>query len=84
MMQRPLLFRQEAIDFQRHNREWGQVALLQPLSIKVTTWFITDRHLAVIIPFTFLWTVFTKGNRRGLPYPDIRHIEGFCASIGYD
>src|SRR5215211_653906 len=37
---RPLLFRQEAVDFQQHSREWGRVALLEPLAIKVTTWFI--------------------------------------------
>ena len=53
MEQRPSLFRQEAVDFQRHNREWGQVALLQPLSIKVTTWFITVA-VALIISFLFL------------------------------
>ena len=41
MAQRPSLFRQEAVDFQRHNREWGRVSHLQPLSIKVTTWVIT-------------------------------------------
>ena len=35
-----LLFRQEAIDFQQQNRQWGQVALLQPLSTKIITWFI--------------------------------------------
>ena len=53
MAQRPSLFRQEAVDFQRHNREWGQVAHLQPLSIKVTAWFITVA-IALIISFLFL------------------------------
>ncbi len=52
MAQRPSLFRQEAVDFQRHIREWGQVALLQPLSIKVTTWFIAVA-IALIISFLF-------------------------------
>jgi membrane fusion protein len=51
--QRPSLFRQEAIDFQRHSREWGQVALLQPLSINFTTWFITIA-VALIISTLFL------------------------------
>ena len=36
-----LLFRQEAIDFQKHHRQWGNVGALQPLSTKVTTWFLT-------------------------------------------
>jgi hypothetical protein len=34
------LFRQEAIDFQRHNRQWGSVAALQPFSTKVFSWFL--------------------------------------------
>jgi len=51
--QRPSLFRQEAVDFQRHNGEWGQVGLLQPLSIKVMTWFITVA-ITLIISFLFL------------------------------
>jgi membrane fusion protein len=51
--QRPLLFRQEAVDFQRQTREWGQVALLQPLSTKVTTWLIA-LVIALAISFLFL------------------------------
>jgi class 3 adenylate cyclase len=35
------LFRQEAIEFQQHHRQWGEVALLQPLSTKILTRFIT-------------------------------------------
>src|ERR1041385_4244281 len=53
MTQRSSLFRQEALDFQRHNREWGRVAALQPLSIKIITWFITAATALVII-FLFL------------------------------
>ena len=34
------LFRQEAIEFQHQHRNWGQVALLQPVSTKVLTWFL--------------------------------------------
>jgi len=50
---RPALFRQEAVDFQRHNREWGHVALLQPLSIKVMTYFIA-LAIACIMSFLFV------------------------------
>ena len=53
MTQRPSLFRQEAVDFQQLNREWGQVAQLQPLSIKVITWLIIAAT-ALIIGFLFL------------------------------
>jgi membrane fusion protein len=51
--QRASLFRQEAVDFQRHTRQWGQVALLQPLSSKVMTWFIAVT-IALVINFLFL------------------------------
>lgn len=34
------LFRQEAVDFQQQHRQWGEVALLQPLSAKIAVWFI--------------------------------------------
>jgi membrane fusion protein len=47
------LFRQEAIDFQQHHQQWGDVASLQPLSIKVLTWFITTA-VAVIAIFLFV------------------------------
>jgi len=47
--QRPSLFRQEALDFQRHSRAWGQVALLQPLPVKVMTWFIAVTTALIII-----------------------------------
>jgi membrane fusion protein len=51
--QRPSLFRQEALDFHRHNREWGKVAQLQPPAIKVTAWFITVA-VTLIINLLFL------------------------------
>ena len=42
------LFRQEAIDFQNHQQRWGNVASLQPASIKVTTWFLTAAFVVLI------------------------------------
>jgi hypothetical protein len=47
------LFRQVAIEFQQHHRQWGEVALLQPLSTKVMTWFITTA-VALVVTFLFL------------------------------
>jgi membrane fusion protein len=35
------LFRQEVVDFQQNERQFGQVGLLQPISITIMTWFIT-------------------------------------------
>jgi membrane fusion protein len=48
-----LLFRQEAIDFQQQNRQWGQVALLQPVSTKVMSWFIAA-VVSLVVVFLFL------------------------------
>jgi membrane fusion protein len=45
------LFRQEAIEFEQQHRQWGEVILLQPLSIKLTVWFIA---VAVALVITFL------------------------------
>src|SRR5688500_9934686 len=53
MTSRPALFRKEAIDFQRHHRQWGDVASLQPLSFKITIWFLAA-VVAVLIGFLFL------------------------------
>jgi membrane fusion protein len=47
------LFRQEAIEFQQLNRQWGSVALLQPVSTKLLSWFIIAA-VALIIGFLFL------------------------------
>ena len=32
------LFRREVIEFQRHNRQWGRVVPLQPLSTRLMVW----------------------------------------------
>jgi membrane fusion protein len=48
-----LLFRKEAIDFQQHRQQWGQITLLQPLSTKVVSWFIAAT-VAVVVVFLFL------------------------------
>ena len=41
MTARRSLLRQEAIEFQQHHRQWGQVVLLQPLPVKIMAWLIT-------------------------------------------
>ena len=81
MAQRPSLFRQEAVDFQRHNREWGQVALLQPLSIKVTAWFLTV-SIALIISFLFLGQYSRKENVVGYLTPTSGTSKIFVPQLG--
>jgi ATP-binding cassette subfamily B protein RaxB len=51
MVPQQSLFRQEAIEFQRHHRQWGEVALQQPLPSKVLTWFFTG---AVVLAVVFV------------------------------
>jgi len=47
-----MLFRPEALQFQQQNRQWGQVAPLQPLSTKILSWFIAA---AVVLVLLFLF-----------------------------
>jgi membrane fusion protein len=46
------LFRQEAIEFQRGQREFGDIALLQPVSTKLLAWLLTG---VVTVAIVFLW-----------------------------
>jgi membrane fusion protein len=45
---RVTLFRQEAIEFQREQRQWGETPLLQPFSSKLLAWFIVLTFAAVL------------------------------------
>jgi membrane fusion protein len=59
------LFRQEALDFQRRHRQWGDVAALQPLSITLTVWFLTG---VVIVLIAFLLAAQYARKETGLGY----------------
>ena len=43
------LFRQEAVEFQQHNRQWGRVVPLQPLPTRLVVWFISAAAAGVIV-----------------------------------
>jgi len=45
------LFRQEVIEFQRFQRDWGGIVLLQPASTRAMTWSLTT---AIMVIITFL------------------------------
>src|SRR6059058_3370997 len=47
------LFRQEVLAFQRHHRQWGDVAALQPLSTKILAWLLIG-SVATILAFLCL------------------------------
>lgn len=48
-----VLFRHEAIEFQQHHRQWGNVASLQPISAKIVAWLLAIAA-AAIVAFLFL------------------------------
>ncbi len=52
LLRRPL-FRQEVIEFQQYNRQWGRVVPLQLLSVRLTVWFVTGTVAAVIAALFF-------------------------------
>ena len=52
-MHQPALFRQEVVEFQQQNRQWGRVVPLQPLPTRLMVWFVTAAAAAVIA-FLFL------------------------------
>jgi membrane fusion protein len=47
------LFRQEAIEFQRGQHDFGEIALLQPVSMKVLTWLLAAVVIAAIVFLCF-------------------------------
>lgn len=46
------LFRQEAVEFQQHHRQWGEVTLLKPLSTNIAVWAVAA-SIVLIIVFLF-------------------------------
>lgn len=75
------LFRQEAIDFQQHDRHGGQVALLQPLSTKIITWFVAA-SITIIIIFLFLGEYARKETVIGYLAPTAGIAKIFAAKPG--
>jgi membrane fusion protein len=49
MVQQPSLFRLEAVAFQQHRCQWGEVVLLQPVPVTVMAWFVTVAVLLILI-----------------------------------
>jgi membrane fusion protein len=81
MPSQQLLFRQEAIDFQQHNRQAGQVALLQPLSTKILTWFFAA-SVAIIVTFLFFGQYARKETVIGYLIPTAGIAKIFAAKPG--
>jgi membrane fusion protein len=47
------LFRQEVMEFQQHNRQWGRVVPLQPLSVTLMVWCVAAAAAGVIAFLVF-------------------------------
>jgi membrane fusion protein len=76
-----LLFRQEVIDFQQQHRQWGQVALLQPLSTKIITWFIAAA-VSLVVAFLFLGQYARKETVTGYLTPTAGTAKIFASQQG--
>ena len=76
-----LLFRQEAIDYQRHSSQWGSPALLQPLSTKIVTWLILVA-VAFAVTFLFLGQFARKETVRGYLTPAAGTAKIFASQQG--
>ena len=76
-----LLFRQEAIDFQQHHRQWGDVASLLPLSTKIVAWFLAA-SVAVITVFLFAAQYSRKETAIGYLTPTVGTAKIFAPQRG--
>jgi membrane fusion protein len=76
-----MLFRPEALQFQQQNRQWGQVAPLQPLSTKVLSWFIAAA-LVLVLLFLFVGQYARKETVTGYLTPISGTAKIFAAQQG--
>lgn len=67
---RSQLFRQEAIDFQRGQRQFGEIALLQPVSTKLLGWLLT-----AVVAIAIVFLCFAQFSRK-------QTVSGFLAPAG--
>jgi membrane fusion protein len=76
-----VLFRQEAIDFQQHQRQWGNVASIQPLSTKLVAWFLTA-SVAIVAILLFVAQYSRKETAVGYLTPSTGTAKIFAAHRG--
>jgi len=77
-----LLFRQEAIDFQRQHRNWGAVVLLQPVSTKILAWFLAA-VVALILVFLSIAQYARKETVVGYLTPTVGTAKIFVPQQGF-
>ena len=75
------LFRAEAVAFQQHNRQWGQVSVLQPVPTGLTTWFIVAA-IGLITAFLYFGSYARKETVTGYLRPAAGTAKIFAAQRG--
>jgi len=75
------LFRQEAVEFQSHHRQWGDVAALQPLSAKVVAWFLVTSVVTITL-FLFIAQYSRKETAIGYLTPTVGTAKIFVPQRG--
>ena len=80
-MSRRQLFRSEAVAFQQHNRQWGQVSVLQPVPTGVTTGFVMA-VVGLIAAFLYFGSYARKETVTGYLRPAAGTAKIFAAQRG--
>jgi membrane fusion protein len=75
------LFRREAIEFQQHQRQWGDVVLLQPVATKLLSWSMVT-SVALIITFMMFAEYARKETAIGYLTPSAGTAKVFVAQQG--
>src|SRR5689334_23913981 len=75
------LFRQEVLEFQQLNRQWGRVVPLQPMSTRVMSWFTFAVSAAVIV-FLFVAQYARKEVAQGYLAPAGGSARVFANQVG--
>jgi membrane fusion protein len=80
LSERPL-FRQEVLEFERLNRQWGRVVPLQPLSVRLMLWSVIGAT-ATVIAFMFFAQYARKETVAGYLTPSSGTAKVFAARQG--
>jgi membrane fusion protein len=81
VIQQRFLFRQEALDFQQQHRQWGDVVLIQPLSTKLTSWFLVG-CVGLIVALLFFTEYASKETAAGYLTPSSGTARIFASEPG--
>ncbi|MBM6596762.1 HlyD family efflux transporter periplasmic adaptor subunit [Microvirga pudoricolor] len=75
------LFRQEVVEFQQHQREWGGIVLLQPVPTKVLSWSLASA-IGLIVAFLCIAQYARKETVAGYLTPTTGTAKIFAPQVG--